>query len=137
MKIGVLKETKPEEYRVPLVPAGAAALIERGHSVWVQAAAGVGAGFADEAYRQAGAELVATAADVYAAADLLLKVKEPTPPEFAGFRTGQALFCYLHSETRPQLVDLLLERQLTAIAFENVRASDGSLPLLAPMSIIA
>lgn len=137
MKIGVLKETKPEEYRVPLVPAGAATLIERGHSVWVQAAAGVGAGFADEDYRQAGAAIVASAADVTTAADLLLKVKEPTPPEFAGFRTGQALFCYLHSETRPQLLDLLLERRLTAIAFENVRAADGSLPLLAPMSIIA
>ncbi len=137
MHVGILKEIKPQEYRVAVVPENVSELVKAGHQVTVQCGAGVGAGFSDETYRKAGARLVETAAEVSQAADLLVKVKEPVEEEFGIFRTGQILFCYLHSETRPKLADMLLEKRLTAIAFENVRESDGSFPLLRPMSVIA
>lgn len=137
MHVGVLKEIKPQEYRVAVVPANVSELVQVGHQVTVQSGAGVGAGFSDENYRKAGARVVTTAVEVSEAADLLVKVKEPVEEEFGVFRSGQILFCYLHSETRPKLVDMLLQKHLTAIAFENVRESDGSFPLLRPMSIIA
>ncbi|SMC24989.1 alanine dehydrogenase [Desulfacinum hydrothermale DSM 13146] len=137
MHIGVLKEVKPDEYRVPVLPGNVRELLQTGHEVTVESGAGAGAGFLDEAYREAGAHVVSTAWELSEAADLLVKVKEPVEDEFAIFRPGQILFCYLHSETRPKLVDMLLERRLTAVAFENVRESDGSAPLLRPMSVIA
>ncbi len=137
MRIGLLKETKPEEFRVALTPEFARELIAAGHAFTVQRGAGVGAGFADEAYAAAGAQVADSAEEVAREADLVLKVKEPIEEEFPLFREGHILFAYLHSETRPKLVDMLLNRRLTAIAFENVRDADGSQPLLRPMSVIA
>lgn len=137
MHIGVLKEIKPEEFRVALTPDFARDLAKAGHTVVVQRGAGAGAGFSDEAYAAAGAHIADSAREVTRAADLVLKVKEPIEEEFAIFRDEQILFGYLHSETRPKLVDMLLHKRLTAIAFENVRDVDGSQPLLRPMSVIA
>ena len=137
MQIGVLKEVKTDEYRVALLPPGVGALCALGHTVLVQTGAGAGAGAADADYRAAGAEIAATAEQVAASAEMVLKIKEPIEPEFPLFENEQILFCYLHSETRPKLVDMLLAKRLTAIAFENVRLPDGALPLLTPMSIIA
>lgn len=137
MRIGVLKEVKPEEFRVALTPENVRDLTAAGHKVVIQQGAGVGAGFTDEDYRASGGDLAVSAHEVTQAAELILKVKEPIEEEFPLFRREQVLFSYLHSETRPKLVDMLLEKRLTAIAFENVRESDGSLPLLRPMSIIA
>jgi len=137
MIVGILKERKPEEYRVPLVPEAAGRLVDRGHSVLVETGAGVGAGLPDDAYARAGAVVGESARAVTERAELVLKVKEPVPEEFEAFFPGRCLFCYLHSETRPALVDMLLEKSITAIAFENVRSEDGFAPLLAPMSVIA
>lgn len=137
MRIGVLKEIKADEYRVALLPGGIQRLCGEGHCVVVQAGAGVGSRYSDDDYRSAGAEIVTTATEVAATAEMVLKIKEPIAEEFGVFRPQQILFSYLHSETRPHLIDLLLERQITALAFENVRLADGSLPLLTPMSIIA
>lgn len=137
MHVGIFKEIKPQEHRVAVVPANVAELVRAGHAVTVQRGAGVGAGFSDEEYQKAGASVAASAEKVSDAADLVVKVKEPLEEEFGIFRSGQILFCYLHSETRPRLVDMLLEKRLTAIAFENVREADGSFPLLRPMSVIA
>lgn len=137
MRLGVLKEIKPEEFRVAITPENVHDLTASGHSVVIQHGAGLGAGFSDEDYRAAGGDLAGSAHEVAQAAELILKVKEPIEEEFPLFRRGQILFAYLHSETRPKLVDMLLEKHLTAIAFENVRDSEGSLPLLRPMSIIA
>jgi alanine dehydrogenase len=136
MRIGVLKEVKADEYRVALLPQGVRKLCAAGHTILVQAGAGVWAGAPDADYLAAGAEIVATP-EVTANAEMLLKIKEPIEQEFPIFRDGQILFSYLHSETRPKLIDMLLARRLTAIAFENVRLPDGSRPLLTPMSIIA
>lgn len=137
MNIGILKEIKPSEYRIPLVPQGVRKLMERGHGVIIQSGAGDGAGYPDETFNGIGARIAPDADTVTRAADLIVKVKEPIPEEFDRFREGQALFCFLHSETRPSLVDMLLDRKMTAVAFENVLLDDGARPLLAPMSIIA
>jgi len=137
MVIGVTKEIKAQEFRIALLPAGAAALIRDGHQVVVQRGAGAGAGFGDDQFTAVGARVADSAAAVYGAADLIVKVKEPMEAELGLFRTGQGVFCYLHSETRPALVKALLDARVTGIAFENVRLADGSLPLLTPMSIIA
>ena len=137
MDIAILKESKPEEYRVPVIPEGVRQLVEKGHRVMVQRDAGISAGYPDDAYEQAGAQIMEDASEIASSAQLIVKVKEPIENEFRVFQEGQALFCYLHSETRPALVDMLLEKRISAIAFENIRLSDGRLPLLAPMSIIA
>ena len=137
MVIGIPREIKEQEFRVALLPAGAQALVRAGHRVVVEAGAADGAGFPDGDYAAAGAEVLASAAAVYAAADLVVKVKEPMGGELSLFHPGQAVFCYLHSETRPALVEAMLQNRVTGIAYENVRLPDGSLPLLAPMSIVA
>lgn len=137
MNIGVIKETKPQEYRVSVLPIGVKQLTAGGHTVTVEAGAGAAAGYTDKDYLAAGARIAERPDEVYDRADLLMKVKEPVPDEFDRFKTGQGLFCYIHSETRPALVDMLLEKRITAIAFENIRLTDGSFPLLAPMSVIA
>lgn len=136
MIIGVPKEIKDNEYRVALTPFGAEALIRAGHRVLVQTGAGEGSGFSDEEYRRAGAQVVADAADAWAA-ELVLKVKEPQPSEYQYLREGQILFAFLHLAAAPELARQLVERGVTAIAYETVRTADGSLPLLAPMSAIA
>lgn len=137
MRIGVPVETMIHEYRVALVPAGVRALIEAKHAVMVQTGAGAGSGISDEEYREAGAAVVSGAREVFEGCDLVLKVKGPSPEEAAMLRAGQIVFCYLHLAPAPELTRALLERRVTAVAYETVRLADGSLPLLAPMSEVA
>ncbi len=136
MRIGVPKEIKNHEYRVGLSPAGAHVLAAAGHEVRVETHAGTAVGFDDAAYRAAGAKIVATAAEVYAA-DLVIKVKELQPAEFALTHPRQILFCYQHLAPAPALLAAMLERNVSCVAYETVTAADGSLPLLVPMSEIA
>jgi alanine dehydrogenase len=136
MHIGIPKEIKNHEYRVALTPEGARELIEAGHSVSVEAGAGAAAGFADDAYRAAGAAVAASPVEAYAA-DLVVKVKEPQPAELAHLRRGQVLFCYLHLAAAPALARELMARGVTAIAYETVSKPGGGQPLLQPMSDIA
>lgn len=135
MKIGVPKETKNHEYRVALTPEGVRQLVEAGHAVGVESGAGAAVGYADDAYRMAGATL-ADAAGAWAA-ELVVKVKEPQPDEVTRLHAGQLLFCYLHLAAAPQLARELMARGVTAVAYETVRDASGRLPLLAPMSDIA
>jgi alanine dehydrogenase len=137
MRIGVPKEIKTHEYRVGLVPAGARELVQAGHEVIVESGAGIGIGCDDMAYREAGARIVPTAAEVFAAADMIVKVKEPQAAEFPLLRKGQVLFTYLHLAPDPAQAQALRAAQVTAIAYETVTAPDGSLPLLTPMSEVA
>ena len=137
MKVGTITETKVEEGRVGLTPQGAAALTRAGHEVLVQRGAGLGSGFSDGDYEAAGATVVATAAEVAAAVALLVKVKEPLPPEYGLLRPGLILFTYLHLAPAPELTRALLDGGVDSIAYETVRRPDGSLPLLFPMSQVA
>ena len=136
MRIGVAKEIKPQEYRVALTPAGARELVQRGHEVVVEAGAGIGSAFPDEAYERAGAAL-ASVDDVWGSADLLLKVKEPIASEYPRLREGLTLFTYLHIAADEPLTRALVDSGITAIAYETVETDRGALPLLAPMSEIA
>jgi alanine dehydrogenase len=136
MRIGVAREIKQREYRVALTPAGALELTERGHEVVVEAGAGVGSGFADEAYVAVGAR-VAPVDDVWSSSDLLLKVKEPIAEEYARLREGLTLFTYLHIAADEPLTRALVDSGITAIAYETVERPDRQLPLLAPMSEVA
>lgn len=136
MHIGIPREIKDHEYRVALTPEGARLLAEAGHRVSIEAGAGTASGFADDAYRTAGATVVATAVEAWAA-ELVMKVKEPQASELGGLREGQLLFCYLHLAAAPELARELMARRVTAIAYETVSKPDGSLPLLQPMSDIA
>ena len=137
MKIGVPKEIKVHEYRVGLVPASARELIHHGHAVVIQAGAGAGCGFADEAYIAAGASIAADAAAVFATTDLIVKVKEPQPQEIKLLRQGQVLFTYLHLAAELSQTKGLQDSGATAIAYETVTDAQGGLPLLAPMSEVA
>lgn len=137
MIIAVPREIKTREYRVGMTPAGARTLLEDGHRVLVETGAGVGSGFDDAAYRAAGAEVLSSAAEVYASGELVVKVKEPLPGEFDRLQPGQILFTYLHLAPAPELTRALLQRQVTGIAYETVERDDGTLPLLHPMSEIA
>jgi alanine dehydrogenase len=136
MRIGVVKEIKPDEYRVALTPAGARELRQRGHDVLVETGAGAGSAFPDAEYAAVGARL-ADVEDVWAAADLLLKVKEPLPEEYGRVRDGLVLFTYLHLAADERLTRALLDSGATCVAYETVESDDGSLPLLAPMSEVA
>jgi alanine dehydrogenase len=137
MRIGTPKEIKVLEYRVGLVPAGVSELVALGHEVVIESGAGAGIGYDDAAYRAAGARVVPAAAEVFASADLIVKVKEPQPSEIALLRAGQVLFTYLHLAPDPAQARGLREAGVTAIAYETVTAPDGSLPLLTPMSEVA
>jgi alanine dehydrogenase len=137
MKIGVPKEIKVHEYRVGLVPAGVHELVDAGHEVLVQSGAGAGIGFEDAHYQAAGAKIAAKAEDVFAASDLIVKVKEPQLAECARLRQGQVLFTYLHLAADRDQAQALIASKATAIAYETVTAPDGSLPLLTPMSEVA
>ena len=136
MKIGVVKEIKSDEYRVALTPAGARELVTGGHDVIVEHGAGEGSAFLDTAYELEGARL-ATAEEVWAEADLLLKVKEPLPHEYPLLREGLILFTYLHLAASAELTHALLESGAACVAYETVETDDRALPLLAPMSEIA
>lgn len=137
MRIGVPAEIKNNENRVAITPAGVDALVSRGHEVLVQAAAGDGSRIADEAYQRVGATLLADAADVWDAADLIVKVKEPIASEYGYLAAGKTLFTYLHLAADRPLTDALIASGTTAIAYETVQLPDRSLPLLAPMSEVA
>jgi alanine dehydrogenase len=136
VKIGVAKEIKPDEYRVALTPAGARELGQRGHDVFVETGAGEGSAFSDAAYEAAGAR-IASVDEVWAQAELLLKVKEPISAEYRQLREGLVLFTYLHIAADEPLTRALLESGITAVAYETVETDSGALPLLAPMSEIA
>src|SRR5919199_457899 len=135
--VGVPKEIKEQEGRVAMEPDGITELVHHGHEVIVQSSAGEGAGFEDEEYASCGALIADTAEEVFEAADLIVKVKEPIPEEYGHFREGQELFTYLHLAADKGLTEFLMERKIKAIAYETVELSDGSLPLLAPMSEVA
>ena len=137
MIVGVPREIKLQEHRVGMTPAGVRTLVEDGHRVLVQRGAGGGSGLADAQYEQAGATLVDDPAGLFAAAELVVKVKEPLPQEYPLLRPGQTLFTYLHLAPEPHLAAALLASGCTAIAYETVTLADGSLPLLTPMSEVA
>jgi alanine dehydrogenase len=137
MKIGCPKEIKPQEFRVGMTPNAAMEAVAHGHTVLIETGAGVGAGFADADYVAAGATIIATAADVFAQADMIVKVKEPQAGERKMLREGQLLFTYLHLAPDPDQTRDLLASGCTAIAYETVTDRSGGLPLLAPMSEVA
>ncbi|KAB8192631.1 alanine dehydrogenase [Nonomuraea phyllanthi] len=137
MKIGVPREVKNSEYRVALTPAGVHELVRHGHQVFVEREAGLGSSIPDAGYAAAGAVLVQDADEVWAAGDLVMKVKEPVPEEYHRLREGQVLFTYLHLAASKGCTRALLDSGCTAIAYETVQTPDGALPLLAPMSEVA
>ncbi|WP_026999895.1 alanine dehydrogenase [Eisenibacter elegans] len=137
MIIGVPKEIKNNENRVALTPAGVAELKRFNHTVYIQSSAGEGSGFVNEEYIQAGAEILATAEEVYAKAEMIIKVKEPIEQEYALIREGQLLFTYFHFASSEELTRAMIERKATCLAYETVTSADGSLPLLIPMSEVA
>ena len=137
MRVGIPKEIKTHEYRVGLTPGSVRELVHHGHRVVVETGAGDGVGCADAAYITAGAEVVGSNSEVFALADLVVKVKEPQPSEFGLLRDGQILFTYLHLAPDPAQTLALLESGVSAIAYETVTDAQGRLPLLAPMSEVA
>jgi alanine dehydrogenase len=137
MKVGIPREIKNHEYRVAITPAGVHELIRCGHDVFVEHDAGVGSSIPDDDYRAAGATILATATEVWAVGDLVLKVKEPIAEEYHRLRADQVLFTYLHLAADKACTDALLAAGTTGIAYETVQLADNSLPLLAPMSEVA
>jgi alanine dehydrogenase len=137
MIVGVPKEIKTEENRVAVTPTGAAAFIARGHRVLVEKGAGLGSGFTDRVYQAAGAVLTDASEEIWAEAELIMKVKEPLPSEFPLLRPGMILFTYLHLAASETVTRVLLEKKVIAIGYETIQLEDGTLPLLAPMSEIA
>ena len=137
MKIGCVKEIKAQEFRVGMTPAAAQEAVAQGHAVLIETGAGLGAGFSDADYLAAGAEIVAQAAEVWAEAEMVVKVKEPQAAERAQLRPGQVLFTYLHLAPDPEQTADLLRSGATCIAYETVTDRMGGLPLLAPMSEVA
>ncbi len=137
MKIGCPKEIKPQEFRVGMTPNAAQEAVARGHDVIIERGAGLGSGFEDDAYVAAGARIVDTAEEVFATAEMIVKVKEPQAVERKMLREGQLLFTYLHLAPDPEQTHDLLASGCTAIAYETVTDSNGGLPLLAPMSEVA
>lgn len=137
MKIGVPKEIKDNENRVGMTPAGVAELVKHGHNVVVQHTAGEGSGFSDADYEKVGAKILPTIEDVYAEAEMIVKVKEPIAPEYPLVRKGQVVFTYFHFACERELTDAMLKSGATCIAYETVEKDDHSLPLLIPMSEVA
>ena len=137
MVIGVLKEIKPNEYRVAATPEAVAQIVARGHQVLVQAGAGAGSGFFDSEYAAAGATVLETAAEVYSRADLFYKVKEMFPQEWQYMNKDKILYTYIHSNAHPEETDAILDSKVTAIAYEDITDDQGNFPLLRPMSILA
>jgi len=137
MVIGIPKEIKAQENRVAILPSGVVSFVDAGHTVYVEKSAGLGSGFTDEEYANAGAKILNTAKEVYAAADMIYKAKEPLESEYGYLREGQILFTYLHLAPDPAQTKALKDAKVIGIAYETVQLDDGSLPLLAPMSAIA
>lgn len=137
MIIGVPKEIKNNENRIALTPAGAAELVKRGHEVYVQENGGAGSGFANEDYIAAGAKMLPTIEDVYAIAEMIMKVKEPIEPEYKLIKEGQILYTYFHFASGEALTHAMIENKSVCLAYETVELNDRSLPLLIPMSEVA
>ena len=137
MIVGVPKEIKNNEFRVGMTPAGVSELIKNGHTVYVQKSAGEGSGFADADYEAVGATILPTIADVYAIAEMIVKVKEPIEPEYKLIREGQLIFTYFHFACDRALTDAMIAQKAVCLAYETVQLADRSLPLLIPMSEIA
>ena len=136
MRIGVPREIKNNENRVAMTPAGVVNLVGFGHEVYIEKEAGIGSGFTDEQYVQAGAKMVETAEEAWSM-DMVMKVKEPLPSEYSYFREGLILFTYLHLAPEPELTKALIDNKVVGIAYETVQLPNGSLPLLTPMSEVA
>jgi alanine dehydrogenase len=137
VKIGIPSEIKDHEYRVGMTPAGVHALVERGHEVVVERGAGVGSGFEDEDYAAAGATILPEADEVWAASEMIVKVKEPVGPEHDRLQEGQLLFTYLHLAPLPELTQVLQDKRVAGVAYETITDRRGALPLLTPMSEVA
>ncbi len=137
MIIGVPKEIKNNENRVAMTPAGVQELVKFNHKVYIQTSAGVGSGFSDDEYQAAGAEILPSIDDVYAAAEMIVKVKEPIAPEWALIRENQLLFTYFHFASSRELTDAMIRSKAVCLAYETVEKADRSLPLLVPMSEVA
>jgi alanine dehydrogenase len=137
MRIGIPRERKTLEKRVAITPDGARQLTTRGHQVLIETNAGAGSSFSDDDYKQAGCQIASTLADVWNQAELLVKVKEPDQSEFQFFRPDLVLFDFLHLASLPDVAHALLDKKVTAFAYETLRTSDGRLPLLEPMSEVA
>jgi len=137
MIVGIPKEIKEDEYRVGIVPSGVKILEEHGHTVLIEAGAGLGCRISDDEYVEAGAIVIDDKKEVYARADLIVKVKEPQPSEYYLLREGHILYTYLHLAPDPQLTQALLDRKIVGIAYETIQERDGFLPLLFPMSEVA
>lgn len=137
MIVGILKEIKALENRVAMTPSGVEMMRMRQHTILVEQGAGIGSGFDDEAYRMAGAEIVASAAEIYARADMVMHVKEPLPQEYTLICPGQVIFTYLHLAASEELTRALIASKSICIAYETIQKADGSLPLLTPMSEVA
>lgn len=137
MIVGVPKEIKNKENRVGMVIAGVRALTHAGHTVLIEKNAGTGAGISDQDYQNAGAKIIDTPQEIYAKAEMIVKVKEPLPDEYALLREGQILYTYLHLAADERLTKALMERGIVGIAYETIQPADNSLPLLAPMSAVA
>ncbi len=137
MRVGCTKEIKNHEYRVGLTPGSVREYVANGHEVWIEKGAGLGIGADDGAYQAAGAKVIATAAEIFAKCDMIVKVKEPQPVEWAQLREGQLLYTYLHLAPDPEQTKGLMASGVTAIAYETVTDNYGGLPLLAPMSEVA
>jgi alanine dehydrogenase len=137
MRVGCTKEIKNHEYRVGLTPGSVREYVANGHEVWIEKGAGLGIGADDGAYQAAGAKVIATAAEIFAKCDMIVKVKEPQPVEWAQLREGQLLYTYLHLAPDPEQTKGLMASGVTAVAYETVTDNYGGLPLLAPMSEVA
>ncbi|WP_144127227.1 alanine dehydrogenase [Catellatospora sichuanensis] len=137
MKVGIPREVKNHEYRVAITPAGVHEFVRNGHDVVIETGAGLGSSITDEEYVAAGAAILSTADEVWADAELILKVKEPIAEEYHRMREGQVLFTYLHLAASKECTDALMTQKVTAVAYETVETADRALPLLAPMSEVA
>jgi alanine dehydrogenase len=137
MIIGVPKEIKKHEYRIGLIPKHAKSYVEAGHQVFIQAGAGTGAGFNDQEYLAVGCKLLPTIEDIYQIADMIIKVKEPLPPEYGLMREGQIIFTYLHLAASKELTEAMLHRKVVGVAYETITDELGKLPCLKPMSEVA
>ncbi len=137
MIIGVLKEIKTKENRVAMTPAGVEMMVDHKHTVNVETTAGVGSGFSDEAYAEAGATIMDSAQEIYQKCEMIMKVKEPLPVEYSMIRKGQILFTYFHFAASQELTSAVMEANCIAVAYETVEKANGSLPLLTPMSEVA
>ena len=137
MIVGVPKEIKTREYRVGMTPAIAKAYVTAGHTVFIEKAAGEGAGITDGEYERVGAKIIKSADELWKRAEMIVKVKEPIEPEYKRMQSEQIIYTYFHLAAVPELAKVLLAKKIAAVAYETIQPEDGSLPLLRPMSEVA